>query len=136
MQIRAYCDSDFSCVDALWQEAFPDDPPHNQAELAIPAKLAIQPELFLVACNDGGIAGTIMAGYDGHRGWLYAVAVSHKARRQGIGTALVRAAEQALRGLGCSKVNLQIRSDNSRVAKFYQSLGYGVEERISMGRRL
>ena len=104
--------------------------------MSIPAKLAFQPDLFFVAEDEDMIVGTVMAGYDGHRGWLYAVAVSQSHRRSGVGTALVRAAESALRDLGCGKVNLQVRAGNEEVANFYDRLGYGVEERVSMGRIL
>ncbi len=71
LQIRAYETPDFEGVRALWEEVFPHDPPWNRAELAIPEKLKVQPELFLVAVVEGDIIGTAMAGYDGHRGWLY-----------------------------------------------------------------
>lgn len=134
--IRVYRESDFAGVRALWQQAFPDDPPWNRAEEAVPAKLAIQPELFLVATDDDNVVGTIMAGYDGHRGWLYAVAISESHRRRGIGSALVREAEVRLAALGCRKVNLQIRATNIQVQAFYDRLGYGTEDRISMGKRL
>ncbi len=74
-----------------------------------------------------------MAGYDGHRGWLYAVAVSPEHRRSGIGTQLVKHAMQVLKELGCIKVNLQIRSTSTEVAAFYESLGFAREDRLSMG---
>ncbi len=136
MEVRRYRDGDFTGVDTLWNEAFPNDPARNRAEFAVPAKLAFQPELLFVACEGDQIAGTIMAGYDGHRGWLYAVAVSRQHQRKGVGTLLVRAAETALRDLGCIKSNLQIRAGNEEVANFYKQLGYEVEERISMGRSI
>ena len=123
-------------VKALWQEAFPDDPPWNAAEIAIPAKLAQQPDLFFVALDEDTVVGSIMAGYDGHRGWLYAVAVSNSHRRRNIGSALVHRAEDCLRSLGCGKINLQVRSTNVPVAEFYKRLGYLTEERISMGKRM
>lgn len=75
MEIRRYETSDFDGVKSLWDEAFPNDPPWNRAEAAIPAKLAFQPELFFVAVEGGQVVGSAMAGYDGHRGWLYSVAV-------------------------------------------------------------
>jgi ribosomal protein S18 acetylase RimI-like enzyme len=134
--IRAYREDDFAGVRALWQQAFPDDPPWNRAEEVIPAKLAVQPDLFLIADNDNKVIGTIMAGYDGHRGWLYAVAVSQSYRRCGVGSALVREAEIRLTALGCTKVNLQIRAMNIQIQAFYDRLGYGTEDRISMGKRL
>jgi ribosomal protein S18 acetylase RimI-like enzyme len=134
--IRVYREADFAEVRTLWQQVFPDDPPWNRAEEAVPAKLAIQPDLFLVASDGANVIGTIMAGYDGHRGWLYAVAVSESHRRAGVGSALVREAEIRLAALGCRKVNLQIRATNIQVQAFYDRLGYGTEDRISMGKRL
>jgi ribosomal protein S18 acetylase RimI-like enzyme len=134
--IEPYRAGHFADVSALWREAFPDDPPWNAAEVAIPAKLAVQPELFLVALDGTRAIGSIMAGYDGHRGWLYAAAVRASHRRRGIGAALVRAAEARLQALGCRKINLQVRATNHAVAAFYEHLGYAVEQRISLGKRL
>ncbi|HJT43699.1 MAG TPA: GNAT family acetyltransferase [Rhizomicrobium sp.] len=134
--ITHYAESHFEGLKALWLEIFPGDPPWNHADVAIPAKLAIQPELFLVALDEDEVVGSIMAGYDGHRGWLYAVAVSNTHQRRGIGTALVREAELRLAALGCHKINLQIRASNSAVGAFYEHLGYGTEDRISMGKRI
>jgi len=136
MEIRRYEDADFAGLNALWSEAFPNDPPWNHAENAVPAKLAFQPELFFVAADKAEILGSVMAGYDGHRGWLYAVAVRDSARRNGLGTTLVRHAEKALLALGCCKVNLQVRTSNEAVVRFYERLGYAVEDRLSLGRRL
>lgn len=134
--IGRYRDVHFDGVDALWREAFPNDPPYNRAELAIPAKLAVQPELFLVAEDDEKVVGTVMAGYDGHRGWLYAVAVRRSHRGRNIAAALIREAEARLAALGCTKVNLQVRADNDAVVNLYAGLGYEIEPRISMGKRL
>lgn len=136
VEIRSYSDDRFEGVKALWQGAFPNDPPWNAAELAIPAKLAVQRELFLIALHDDKVIGSIMAGYDGHRGWLYAVAVLNAYGRRGIGTALVGEAERRLRERGCDKINLQVRTSNAAVIGFYERLGYMTEERISMGKRL
>jgi ribosomal protein S18 acetylase RimI-like enzyme len=136
IEVRAYAQSDFPAVKALWEEAFPDDPPWNRAEAAIPAKMQVQPELFLVAASARQVIGTALAGYDGHRGWLYAMAVSSTHQRKGVGTLLVREAEIRLRALGCGKLNLQVRSTNQRVVAFYRALGFDVEDRVSMGRRL
>ena len=80
--------------------------------------------------------GTAMAGFDGHRGWLYAIAVHPEFRHRGIGRDLVHHAEQALEALGCLKVNLQIVSSNQATSEFYEKLGYQVEPRISMGKLL
>jgi ribosomal protein S18 acetylase RimI-like enzyme len=134
--VSSYRPENFDGVKALWQEAFPDDPPWNKAEVAIPAKLAVQPELFLVALEGDRVIGSIMAGYDGHRGWLYAVAVLDSRRRLGVGTALVRGAEERQHAMGCGKINLQVRSSNAAVVGFYDRLGYEIEPRTSMGKRL
>jgi ribosomal protein S18 acetylase RimI-like enzyme len=117
-QIAPYCSERFEGVKSLWQEAFPDDPPWNAAEIAIPAKLAVQPDLFFVALDGDQVVGSIMAGYDGHRGWLYALAVLNSHRRRGVGAALVRGAEDSLRSAGCDKINLQVRSTNAAVVEF------------------
>jgi ribosomal protein S18 acetylase RimI-like enzyme len=134
--IVTYQESHFDGVRLLWQEAFPNDPPWNAAEVAIPAKLKIQPDLFLVAIEQTLVAGSIMAGYDGHRGWLYAVAVLRSYQKHGLGRALVKEAEERLRAIGCKKINLQVRASNTTVIEFYRSLGYEVEERVSMGKRM
>jgi ribosomal protein S18 acetylase RimI-like enzyme len=136
MDIRPFQAADAEAVSRLWQEVFPDDPPHNAPERVIAQKLAVQPELFFVADENSIVIGTVLAGYDGHRGWLYAVAVSPQHRRQGIGKALVCHAENALTAIGCPKINLQVRTANAEVLAFYERLGYCVEERISLGKRL
>ena len=136
LQIRPYQTTDQSAVIALWRLVFPNPAPHNDPLLDIQRKLTVQPECLLVADQDGSIVGTIMAGFDGHRGWVYYVAVHPEQRRQGIGQKLMSTAEQALERLGCNKINLQVRADNVSVLAFYRSLGYAVEERISLGKRL
>lgn len=132
-KIRKFQESDKATLTALWQAVFPDDPPHNEPSLVIEAKLAVDDLIFIAEEEDGEMIGACMAGYDGHRGWLYAVAVSPDQRRNGTGKALVLFALQALKDLGCKKVNLQIRSTNTEVANFYKSLGFSTEDRLSMG---
>jgi len=134
--IESYRDQHFAGVDALWREVFPDDPPWNRAQVAIPAKLAVQPELFLLAMDGERVIATVMGGYDGHRGWVYALAVKPEHRNQGIATRLIVALEARLRELGCDKLNLQVRADNHQVLSLYRRLGYTVEDRISLGKRL
>lgn len=123
-------------VDALWREVFPDDPPWNRAEVAIPAKLAVQPELFLVALDGDTVVGSVMGGYDGHRGWIYALAVRPSHRRRGIATALMAAMEGRLTAAGCGKINLQVRAGNDSAVGFYRTLGFESEPRVSMGKRV
>jgi ribosomal protein S18 acetylase RimI-like enzyme len=136
MKIRPFQEPDRAGVTALWGEVFPDPAPHNHPPRVIDQKLTLQRELFFVAEADGTVVGTVMAGYDGHRGWLYTVAVCPRHRRRGLGAALVRHAEAALRALGTLKINLQVRTSNAGVVAFYETLGYRVEELISMGKRL
>jgi len=135
MRIEPYRDAHFAGLHALWHEAFPDDPPRNRAAHAVPAKLAEQPELLFVAIEGEAVIGSIMAGYDGHRGWLYSVAVASARNGEGIGRALVAHAEAALKARGCVKVNLQVRAGNP-VVGFYERLGYATEPRTSMGKEI
>ena len=132
MNIRKFHKNDEGPLIQLWEKVFPDDPPHNEPSSVIEAKLAVD-DLIFVAEVDGEIIGACMAGYDGHRGWLYAVAVSPERRRAGVGKQLVIHSIRALKELGCIKVNLQIRATNTEVAAFYTSLGFSIEERVSMG---
>ena len=136
VKVVPYSNDHFAGVSALWDEVFPSDPPWNRAAVAIPEKLAVQSELFLVAVDGEQVVGTAMAGYDGHRGWLYTIAVKPNAQRNGIGSLLLSEAERRLQAMGCGKVNLQIRAGNEAVSAFYRRHGYDVEERVSMGKRL
>jgi ribosomal protein S18 acetylase RimI-like enzyme len=134
--IRPYEESDERSVAALWREVFPDSSQWNIPENDIRAKLEVQRDLFLVALIDGEIVGTAMGGFDGHRGWVYYVAVSPRHRRHRIGSRLMEAVERGLARVGCWKLNLQVRAGNEEVISFYKHLGYAVEERVSMAKRL
>ena len=133
LHIRPCTTRDRASVIAFWETVFPDDPPHNAPAKMFDAKLAVHDGMLFVATDADTVIGTAMAGYDGHRGWLYTVAVSPGHHRRGVGTALVRHAVAALRTAGCTKVNLQIRATNLAVRGFYESLGFEAEERLSMG---
>jgi ribosomal protein S18 acetylase RimI-like enzyme len=134
MEIVTYQARHFDGVKALWQESFPGESPWNAADFAIPAKIKAQPDLFILAVDGKRVLGSVMAGYDGHRGWLYAVSVLEACRNSGIGSRLIEEAERRLEALGCVKINLQVRSSNAAVIAFYDQLGYRVEERVSMGK--
>jgi ribosomal protein S18 acetylase RimI-like enzyme len=136
LEIRPYLEKDEARVIALWEEVFPDSPPWNVPKDDIARKLKVQRELFFVADINGEIIGTAMAGFDGHRGWIYSLAVDEEYRKQGIGKALMKRVEKDLRAIGCTKLNLQVRSSNSGVVQFYKNLGYNIEDRVSMGKRL
>ena len=133
IEIVPYADQHFDGVKALWREAFPDDPPHRAT---IPHNQAIQPDLLLVAVEGKRVIGSVFAGFDGFRGWLYRVSVLRTHRRLGVGTKLIDEAEERLKLLGCKKINLQIVGSNDGVTGFYRRLGYSVEERVSMGKRV
>ena len=134
--IRCYDPSDHDGVVGLWARVFPDEPPHNKSEDVIARKLRVQPELFFVAIQDGMLVGTVLAGYDGVRGWVHKLAVCPDHRRKGLASALMHRAEQGLIDAGCPKLNLQVRADNREVLKFYQAHGYAVEDRASLGKPL
>ena len=135
--IRCYQDpSDRAQVVDLWRMVFGYEAAHNDPALAIDTKLAVEDGLFFAAELESRIVGTVMAGYDGHRGWLYAVAVHPAQRGTGLGSRLVRHAEAALARRGCLKINLQLVGSNAATAAFYESLGYVVEPRVSMGKVL
>jgi len=135
-EIRIYEEKDEAAVAALWREVFADAPAHNVPEEDIRRKLAVQRELFFVAVDGGDVVGTALAGYDGHRGWVHYVAVKPSRRRRGIGAALMKRVEEELAAAGCPKLNLQVRAPNRETVAFYEKLGYVVEERVSMGKRL
>ena len=136
LDIRAYREGDEAAVVALWTRVFAETRPWNQPAAYVRRKLAVQPELFLVGALDGRIVATVLAGYDGVRGWVYHLAVVPEQRRHGFGRAMMVAAEQRLRRLGCEKINLQIVRANAEAVRFYERIGFAVEDRISMGKRL
>src|SRR5262245_19876737 len=121
MEIRTYEDRDEQAVIALWTELLADSAPHNDPATSLRNKLAVDRDLLLVAVVDNAVIGTVMGGYDGHRGWIYSVAVAPAHRRRRIGSALVRLLEAALVERGCLKVNLQVRASNTGVVAFYES---------------
>jgi ribosomal protein S18 acetylase RimI-like enzyme len=135
MKIREFADADADEVVALWRRCGltrPWNDPHKD----IARKRAVQPDLFLVAELDGAIVGSVMGGYDGHRGWVYYLAADESRRRSGLGRALMAEVEARLRRLGCAKINLQVRSDNPSVLDFYAKLGFVRDESVSLGKRL
>lgn len=133
--IRPFALRDTESVIALWQ-ATGLTRSWNNPHLDIQRKLTVQPELFLVAVDGHDLVGTVMAGYDGHRGWLYYLAADPKRRGEGIGRDLVSAAEEALLELGCPKVQLMVRPDNQDVLGFYDTLGYERFDTTTTGKRL
>lgn len=102
----------------------------------IEKKVEVNDQLFFVAIVDDRVVGTIMAGYDGYRGWIYSLVVAPVWRRLGIGSKLVASSECALTSKGCVKINLQIMEGNEGVSAFYSSIGYSIEKKVSMGKMI
>lgn len=149
--LRPFRSDDTEPVVRLWEQAGLTRP-WNDPRADIRRKLEVQPELFLVAeteegtgavaevgtpaTGDSGIIGSVMAGYDGHRGWLHYLAVAESHRRQGVARALVTEAERLLLGMGCPKVQLMVRGGNEKVLGFYDALGYERFDVSNTGKRL
>ncbi len=110
--------------------------PWNDPNRDIERKLARDAENLLVLEDDGQLIGSVMVGYEGHRGWINYLAVHPDRRRQGLGRLLMDEAERRLRALGCPKVNLQVRTSNEAAREFYRQIGYSVDEAVSFGKRL
>ena len=136
VDIRIYHESDRQEVIRLWETVFPGGAAWNKSEEVISTKLSTQPELFFVAVQDERVLGTILAGFDGVRGWVHRLAVCPNQRRQGLASRLMKNAETSLKRIGCPKLNLQVRASNLEVLKFYESQGYTAAKRASLGKPL
>jgi ribosomal protein S18 acetylase RimI-like enzyme len=135
VHIRPFQPDDAAAVVALWDRCGLTRP-WNDPDKDIARKLKVQPELFLVGTINDTIIASVMAGYDGHRGWLYYLGVDPAHQKRGYGRQLVTAAEELLRAMGCPKINLQVRSSNTGVIAFYEELGYASDGVTSFGKRL
>ena len=135
LEIRPYEEGDDDAVVALWR-ACGLVVPWNDPRKDIRRKLRVQRDLVLVGSLDGNLVATVMAGYEGHRGWINYLAVAEECRRRGFGRRMMDAAEARLRAIGCPKINLQIRRSNAAAVGFYRSLGFLEDESVSMGKRL
>lgn len=135
MHIREYGTADESQVIALWSSVFGYTQPRNDPKKVIELKTAWD-SLLLVAVQGAELIGTLMVGYDGHRGWFYRLAVLESARRRGVARALVGDGERRLKALGCQKLNLQTHTHNDTAARFWTALGYVLEPRLDFGKDL
>lgn len=140
MVIRAFEVGDTESVVSLWEECGLTRS-WNDPRKDIARKLQVQPELFLVdeePADDGGagIVATVMGGYDGHRGWLYYVAVLPARQGSGVGRRIVARAEELLIDMGCPKVNIQVRSGNGPAAAVWAAFGYSPDGATGLGKRL
>ena len=146
IHVRSFTPGDRTRVAQLW-EICGLTRPWNDPYRDIDRKLDRDAELLLVGeapareaadgtTTAGRVVAAVMAGYDGHRGWINYLAVDPDHWGEGYGRAMMEAAETRLLALGCPKVNLQVRTDNSDAVAFYEALGYSVDPVVSMGRRL
>ena len=135
MIVRIFALTDKAAVISLW-EACELLVPQNDPGKDIDRKLAVSPELFLVGEDQGEVIASVMGGYEGHRGWINYLAVSPNHRGKGYGKVIMSEIETRIRARGCPKINLQVRSSNDAVIRFYESLGYGRERVVGMGKRL
>ncbi len=135
LHIRPFHLDDEAAVIALWRRCGLVRPWNDPAK-DIRRKLRVWPEGFLVGELGDEIIACVMAGYEGHRGWLNYLAVDPRHQRHGHARALVDHAERLLKEAGCPKINLQVRTSNHEVIEFYRRLGYAVDDVVSLGKRL
>ena len=135
LEVRSYRESDQEAVVQLWRDCGLVVP-WNDPVKDIHRKLRIQRDMLLVGLMGSRLVAAVMAGYEGHRGWINYLAVAPDCRKSGYGRRLMKEAEAPLRALGCPKINLQIRSSNADVIEFYERIGFSVDDVVSMGKRL
>lgn len=135
MKVRVFKEADREPVIGLWR-ACGLTRPWNDPDTDISRKLAIQPELFFVGEVDHTVIASAMAGYDGHRGSVFYLAVAPDYQGRGFGKLMMLQVESALKSIGCPKLNIVVRSSNEEVLDFYNHLGYTVDGVVSIGKRL
>jgi ribosomal protein S18 acetylase RimI-like enzyme len=135
MDIRSFRAEDEHAVVSLWERCGLVRP-WNDPRKDISRKLEVRGDLFLVGIVDGRLVASVMAGYDGHRGWMNYLAVAPENQRSGLARQMVSEVERRLRASGCPKINLQVRSDNADAVGFYRAIGYSQDDVISLGKRL
>lgn len=133
--IRNFRRDDEADVIALWQQAGLTVP-WNNPKSDIERKNMDSPNLFFIGELDNKLVATCMAGYDGHRGWIYFLAVGNSQQRKGLATILVNHVESELAKIGCPKIDLMVRNTNDNVIAFYKSLGYELDPVVVMSKRL
>jgi len=135
VKVRIFLESDRRAVIELWEKCGLTRP-WNDPDRDIDRKLQFQPQLFLVGTVDARVMASAMAGYDGHRGSVFYLAVHPDFQGLGYGRALMAHIETVLAGLGCPKLNIVVRSSNVDVVGFYNGLAYTQDDVVSLGKRL
>jgi ribosomal protein S18 acetylase RimI-like enzyme len=134
MNIQPYQDKYKTAVIALWKKSG-ISAPQNDPSKDIERKMKVDPDLFLIGLVGDTVVGSVMGGYEGHRGWINYLAVDPDHQRKGYGRALMQAVEVLIHAKGCPKINLQVRTTNESVIQFYAALGYGNDNVIGLGKR-
>jgi ribosomal protein S18 acetylase RimI-like enzyme len=129
LAVSSISDAEIETVVALWQRCDLTQPWTDPAADIAFARRGPNSDILVGRCGDKLVA-TALVGHDGHRGWVYYVAVDPDAQGSGLGRAIMSAAEDWLRAHGVLKVQLMVRPDNSKVQAFYEALGYGEQKRI------
>lgn len=130
-RIRPCTDGDSEAIAALWRKTGLARPWNDPAQDIARCRQAPAAELFVAELGDA-VVGSVMAGHDGHRGWVYYLAVDPDVQRQGLGRRLMRRAEKWLETAGAPKVQLMVRTDNAPVRAFYDTLGYADSEVVTL----
>jgi ribosomal protein S18 acetylase RimI-like enzyme len=131
MQIRDYKTNDYTRVLALWQNSGLIMSRSDSKE-SLQKQLKRDPDLFIVAEEDGRILGVVLGRWEGRRGWINRLAVAPEQRSKNLGSQMVKEVENRLKAKGCEKVNLLIDAGNAGVQDFYRKLGYNNDDLIFM----
>jgi len=134
MEIQEYDNKYKESVISLWRECGLVIP-QNNPEKDIERKLQVDRDLFLVGLLGNEVIASVMGGYEGHRGWINYLAVKPEHKRKGYGQSIMQAVETLIHNKGCPKINLQVRTSNETVIKFYESIGYGNDNVVGLGKR-
>ena len=129
LSIAPLTDADIDAVVALWERCGLTRP-WNDARADIALARKGDNATILVGRDGGALIAALMVGHDGHRGWFYYLGVERDAQGRGFGRAITQAGEAWLRECGIEKAQLMVRPGNETVRAFYESLGYGEQERV------
>ncbi len=129
MKVASLTDTDIPGVIALWRRCGLVRP-WNDPEADIRLARAGNNADVLVGRDGDSIVASVLVGHDGHRGWVYYVSVDPDHQRRDFGRAIMTSAEDWLRARGIEKLQLMVRGDNTQVKAFYESIGFGEQERI------
>jgi ribosomal protein S18 acetylase RimI-like enzyme len=135
MHIRNFTESDRAYVVDLWEQCALTRP-WNNPHKDIDRKVLFQPELFFIGTVKSSVVASAMAGYDGHRGSVFYLAVHPKFQGLGYGQKLMGHIEHVLTDIGCCKLNIVVRTTNEAVLGFYDNLTYTTDDVVSLGKRL